>query len=86
MVVTPATAAINAVGGQIVPNDPESLDYFYNVDPSTQQDNSGISLQFDKEFDTFDFTSITSFRSLDTQFLIDTDFTSADLASNGSDQ
>ncbi len=86
IVAGPTALAIAAAGGQINANNPEGLDFFSNVDPATQQDNAGISLQFDKEFDTVQFTSITSLRDLDTQFSIDTDFTSADLATNGSDQ
>jgi len=85
LVSGPATFAINAAGGQLVPNDPEALEFFSNVDSTNEQDNTGISMQIDKEFDSVQLTSITSFRNLDTFFMIDTDFTSADIASNSTD-
>ncbi len=81
----PTALAIRAAGGNLVDNDPEALNFFSNVDSNNQQDNAGISMQIDKEFDTFQFTSITSIRDLDTFFAIDTDFTSADIASNSTD-
>lgn len=85
LVAGPTALAVRAVGGNIVANDPEALTFFSNVDSTNQQDNAGLSMQIDKEFDNFQLTSITSFRDLDSFFFIDTDFTSADLASNSTD-
>lgn len=81
----PASFAIRATGGNLVDNSPEALDFFSNVDSNNEQDNAGISMQIDKEFDNFQLTSITSLRDLDSFFIIDTDFTSGDLASNSTD-
>ena len=85
LVSGPASNAIRALGGNIVDNQPFSTSFFSNVDSTNEQDNAGISMQIDKDFDNFQLTSITSIRDLDTFFVIDTDFTSADLASNSTD-
>jgi len=85
LVSGPTSFAIRAAGGELVDNDPESLTFFSNVDSFNEQDNTGLSVQIDKEFNNFQLTSITAFRDLDTFFQIDTDFTSADLASNSTD-
>ncbi len=81
----PTALAIRAAGGSLVENDPEALDFFANVDSTNEQDSAGLSMHIDKEFDDFQLTSITSYRDLDTFFIIDTDFTSAALASNSTD-
>ena len=85
LVSGPASFAVRAAGGSLVDNSPEATDFFSNVDSTNEQDSAGISMQIDKEFDTFQLTSITSLRDLDTFFVIDTDFTSADLANNSTD-
>ena len=85
LVSGPASFAIRAAGGQLVDNDPEALEFFGNVDPTNEQDSAGLSMQIDKDFDSFQLTSITSLRDLDTFFTIDTDFTSAGLANNSTD-
>ncbi|NNC99970.1 MAG: TonB-dependent receptor plug domain-containing protein, partial [Gammaproteobacteria bacterium] len=85
LVAGPTVLAIQAAGGQLVGNDPEALSFFSNVDSFNEQDNTGISLEVDTSFDSFDLTSITSLRNLETFFKIDTDFTSAALASNSTD-
>lgn len=85
LVAGPTVAAIQAVGGNIVANDREALTFFSNVDSTNEQDNAGLSMQIDKEFENVQLTSITSIRDLDTFFFIDTDFTSGDLASNSTD-
>lgn len=82
LVSGPATGAVNFAGGQLVANDPESFVAFGNVDPTNQIDNSGISLQVDKDFDNFRVTSITSFRNVDSFANIDADFTSAAIITN----
>lgn len=82
LVSGPASNGIRFAGGNLIDNDPEALDFFANIDPNNEQDNAGISLQIDKEFDTFQLTSITALRDLDTSYIIDTDFTSADTSTN----
>ncbi len=74
--------AIPFSGGQIVPNDPEALEGHYNIDPTNQIDNSGISMQVDVDYDTFALTSITSFRKVDSFSDIDADFTSSAIITN----
>lgn len=81
----PATGAINLAGGQLVPNDAEALDFFGNIDPTNELDNSGVSMQIDKDFDNFTLTSITSFRNVDSFYEIDSDFTSAGVITNAVD-
>mgnify|MGYP000096519003 CR=1 FL=1 len=74
--------AIPFSGGAIVPNDPTALEAYYNVDPTNQIDNSGISMQVDLDYDTFALTSITSLRNADSYSNIDSDFTSSAIISN----
>jgi len=75
----PASAAINALGGELVPNDPDALFGFLD-DPSINEiTNSGISIQTDVEFDAFTATSIVSYRNSQSFDAQDVDFTSADL-------
>ncbi len=82
LVSGPATGAINFAGGQLVPNDPESFVAFGNIDPINEIDNSGVSLQIDKDFDNFRVTSITSLRNVDSFSDIDADFTGAAIITN----
>lgn len=77
IIAGPTSAAINAVGGSIVENDPEALTTYSNIDPMNDQDNGGISMQLDHDFGSTTFTSITSYRKLDSKYSIDADFTSA---------
>ncbi len=82
IVAGPTVPAINFAGGQLVPNDRESLTAFGNVDPTNEVDNSGVSIQIDKEFNSFTLTSLTAFRNVDSFYEIDADFTSAALITN----
>ena len=82
LVAGPTLGAINFAGGELVPNDPESFESFGNIDPTNQVDNTGVSVQIDKDFDNFRVTSITSFRNSDASSVIDADFTSAGLITN----
>lgn len=75
----PTGAAVVGVGGQLVPNDPESYATFLNFDTTNVIENSGISLQGDFAFGNFDLVSITAFRTQDVEANADSDFTSADL-------
>lgn len=73
----------NAVtGAQLIPNDPYALEGFYNLDPTNEIENSGISMQVSHDFSNFALTSITSFRNSDSGSIIDLDFSSADIAFN----
>ena len=78
----PASGAINFVGGQLVPNDREALEGFYDNDPLNQIENSGISMQVDIDYEKFALTSITSLRKADSFSSVDVDFTSAELVNN----
>ena len=82
----PTGAAVVAVGGQLVPNDPESYATFLNFDSTNVIENSGISLQGDFGFDNFDIVSITAYRTQDVEANADSDFTSADLIGRNFEQ
>lgn len=81
-VAGPTVPAINFAGGQLVPNDSESLTAFDNVDPFNEVDNTGVSIQVDKEFNAMTLTSLTSYRNVDSPYIIDADFTRATLIIN----
>lgn len=79
LVSGPTSFAINALGGQLVPNDPDATFGFLD-DPSVNEiTNSGISIQTDIEFSGFTATSILAFRNSESFDVQDVDFTSADL-------
>ena len=71
-----------SISGELVPNDPDARIQSTSIDPTNQQDNYGISTQVDYDFGNVAFTSITSYREIDTFANIDADFTSADLITN----
>jgi iron complex outermembrane recepter protein len=48
--------------------------------PSSESDDKGISLEINKAFSGFDFTSISAYRAFDTKDFIDADFSDIDLA------
>ena len=75
----PTGNAVRALGGQLVPNDPESYATYLNFNSSNVLENGGVSLQADFSFDAFDIVSITSYRTQDANANADPDFTSADL-------
>lgn len=76
-------AAIESVGGQLVPNEPFSRDSFLDIEAFNEIENGGISLHVDVDYDAFTLTSITSFRTSDVSKDVDIDYTSASLISNG---
>jgi outer membrane receptor protein involved in Fe transport len=82
LVSGPTTLAINALGGQLVPNDPEALEGFFDDPASNEISNFGVSIQGDFDFERFSLTSITSFRNNDVLDNQDIDFTSADLTNS----
>ncbi len=75
----PTGAVINAIGGNLVPQDPFSYTAFYNFGSTNKIDNNGVSLQGDIDFGRFRLTSITAFRQSQLKTNQDSDFTSADL-------
>jgi len=79
LVSGPATGAINALGGQLVPNDPDALFGFLDDESINEITNAGISIQTDIEFSGFTATSILAFRNSESFDIQDVDFTSADL-------
>ena len=78
----PATGIINALGGQVVPNDPSALEGFFDDPAINEISNFGVSIQGDFEFEKFTLTSITSFRNNDVMDNQDIDFSSADLTNS----
>ena len=79
LVSGPATPLINALGGELVPNDPDALEGFFDDPAINEISNGGISLQADFDRDTYTITSITSFRNSEAFDNQDIDFSSADL-------
>jgi iron complex outermembrane recepter protein len=74
-------AILTAFGGTIYPTG--SFDngrLSLNDLPSSQNEDSGISLEINRRFGDFDFVSVTAFRSFDILDTIDADFTNVDLA------
>ncbi len=80
----PTGAVVNALGGDIVAEDPFSYKVAYSFGSENQIENGGVSLQGDFDFDGVTLTSITAFRTSDLDTNQDSDFTSADLLSRNS--
>ena len=74
----PANAVVTAFGGQIVPNNPYTEKAFFDFDPISDGDNSGLSIYIEKNFENFRFESITSKRESYNYEVQDIDFDSAD--------
>ncbi|MGI9235355.1 MAG: TonB-dependent receptor [Woeseiaceae bacterium] len=76
----PTGALVQAIGGNLVPNAPFAYQGYYDFTPVNQFDSSGVSLQFDYDFnDAVTLTSISAFRNLGRFDNVDVDFTSAAL-------
>jgi outer membrane receptor protein involved in Fe transport len=76
----PTAGAIFAIGGNMLPDAPFAYEGYYDFTPTNEFENSGISVQFDYDFnDAVKLTSITAFRNLDRFENGDVDFTSAAL-------
>jgi len=76
----PTGAAVQAIGGNLVPEQPFAYAGYYDFTPVNEFDNGGVSLQIDYDInDSMTLTSITSYRSLDRFDNSDVDFTSATL-------
>ncbi len=82
----PATQALFLLGGAVDPENIFSYDTFLNRVPVNDISNYGVSLQGDFDVGALTFTSITSYRELDSFLDQDIDFSSADLASESRDQ
>tara|TARA_R110001583_G_scaffold41411_7_gene131792 strand:+ start:5548 stop:8007 length:2460 start_codon:yes stop_codon:yes gene_type:complete len=80
----PTTDAVRALGGVVIDeNDSFVYKSSLNIDPDNNVEDGGVSLQVDADFDGYSFTSITAFRSNDSDFLNDVDFTSLDILKEG---
>jgi outer membrane receptor protein involved in Fe transport len=75
----PTGNAIRAIGGNLVGNQPFAYENYYDFDPVNKIDNSGISVQFDYDFDAMTLTSISAYRNQSRFENSDVDFTSARL-------
>ena len=72
--------AVQAIGGNLVPNAPFAYEGYYDFTPVNQFQTDGLSVQFDYDFsDAVTLTSITALRNLDRFDNVDVDFTSAAL-------
>ena len=80
----PTGAAVVALGGQIVAEDPFAYKVAYNFPSTNQISNGGVSLQGDFDMGAFTLTSITAYRKSELSTDQDSDFTSADLLSRNS--
>lgn len=75
----PTGALVNALGGQLVPEQPYAYKGYYDFDPQNKIDTQGTSLQIDYDLGGLLLTSITAYRTLDQFDLGDVDYTSARL-------
>lgn len=80
---SPLETFTNAVtGATINENDPLALTTYHNLDPNNEIENAGLSLQLDHDFENVTLTSISAFRTVDSGYVIDADFTAADYITN----
>ncbi len=75
----PTAPVIQAIGGNLVPNQPFAYTSFLNTNPVNTVENSGISMQADIDMGEATLTSITSFRNVARFETIDADHTSVEL-------
>ncbi|WP_439107198.1 TonB-dependent receptor, partial [Congregibacter sp.] len=75
----PTGALVQALGGNLVPEEPFAYEGYYDFDPQNRIDTQGVSMQIDYDFDSFTLTSITAMRKLEQFDLGDVDYTSARL-------
>ena len=62
------------LGGKVVPNNPYSKKAFYDFDPTSKGENSGLSMHIEKNFNNTTLESITSYRTSDNYEVQDVDF------------
>ncbi|UTW55603.1 TonB-dependent receptor [Kordiimonas sp. SCSIO 12610] len=82
----PTVPALQALGATIDVNDPFTFNTGLNTLPENEIDNYGISLQGDYSTETLTFTSITSYRKLESFGNQDVDFSNADVVDQLTDQ
>jgi iron complex outermembrane receptor protein len=75
----PTGDVVRALGGNLVPNDGFAYEGFYDFDPVTEIDTSGVSLELTYDFESVTLTSISAYRTLDQFQNGDVDYTSARL-------
>ena len=74
----PTGGAVQAIGGNLVPNAPFAYEGYYDFTPVNEFQTDGLSVQFDYDInDAVALTSITALRNLDRFDNVDIDFTSA---------
>jgi outer membrane receptor protein involved in Fe transport len=79
----PTGAAVFALGGALVPEQPFAYEGYYDFTPVNEFQTDGVSLQIDYDInDAVKLTSITALRNLDRSDNVDVDFTSAPLLDN----
>ncbi len=79
----PTGAAVRAVGGRVISNQPFAYVSASNIPSSNKIENYGLSGQLDWNLsDTLALTSITAYRRVKSDTNQDSDFTSADLIGN----
>ena len=62
------------MGGKIIPNNVFTQKVFYDFDPETEGDNSGLSMHIKKDFNGMTLESISSFRNTFSYSVQDVDF------------
>ena len=62
------------MGGRIIPNNVFTQKVFYDFDPETEGDNSGLSMHIKKDFEGMTLESISAFRNTFTYSVQDVDF------------
>ena len=82
VVVGPTAGVVNLLGGKVVPQ-AEFNDLAYqsavNEDQENHVEDGGMSLQVDFDMDTYNITSITSYRRNDSDYINDVDYNSLDI-------
>jgi iron complex outermembrane receptor protein len=83
---SPLEAFINSqTGAEVNANQPLALSVRHNNDSANAITNKGLSIQIDKDYDGMALTSITSYRSADSFYAIDADFSTGDYLVNSVD-
>ena len=78
----PTGNAVRGLGGNIVAEDPFSREVFFDVVPTNEIENYGVSLQGDFELGFATLTSITAWRNNDNVSNNDSDFTDLNIFAN----
>ena len=79
----PTVAALRALGGQLITEQPFSREQTLNIDPFSEINDGGVSATVNIDYDKFTLTSITALRNNEVDDVIDTDFTSSDIIGVG---